>query len=204
MTKETLLETAQRLIESGNLNLHDKTYNHIIGGEEETLTIESLQFFYKDDLNEIAALAVLDGSIRLDEPNPWRPMSEFPFEDVPIDVKDASGAIIRNVINAGGFIELADKPLVTLGNTTDYTHWRIHEPDANPWRSVEDEEPPKDGTCILVYGSLLNEPKTVVWCDLNKGWRLALADLGFEGTKSLILEYPFTHWMPLPAPPVVL
>jgi hypothetical protein len=76
--------------------------------------------------------------------------------------------------------------------------------EPNPWRSVEDEEPPKDGTCILVYGSLLNEPKVVVWCCLNKGWRLAIADLGFEGTKSLILEYPFTHWMPLLAPPIVL
>jgi hypothetical protein len=65
MTNETLALIAQRLIEMGKLNLEAKTYH--CSTNDETLTLDSLREFYKHDLNEIAALAVLDGSILIDK-----------------------------------------------------------------------------------------------------------------------------------------
>lgn len=80
------------------------------------------------------------------------------------------------------------------------TAQRLVDESIPAWRDVKKHEPPKD-TPILVYGELLNEAKVVIWCELNKGWRLAVADLGNSIKRALILEYEFTHWMPCPEPP---
>jgi hypothetical protein len=57
-----------------------------------------------------------------------------------------------------------------------------------------DEEPPKDGTILVVlYGE---QYATVFYCTLERKW---LFDL-----ERLEASAEFTHWMPLLAPPVVL
>ena len=196
---ETLKEIAKTLVE--NVDFEAKTYRCYFGIDDDhkDMTIEDLQQCissnsFLDDIHQLleflVGLALLDGTIVLEDANPWRLMSESPFEDVPIDIKEGNGAVHLNVINAGGFISSADKPLTNRGALNDYSHWRLHVSPPNPWRSVEEQEPPKDKSFIghKAKGVL---PHTIHWHASRKTFVIT----------STHLEAEFTHWMPQPEPP---
>ncbi len=63
------------------------------------------------------------------------------------------------------------------------------------WQPIETA--PKD-TKVLVYVPRLQEITVAYlaeyYCDGDWGWH-------YEGAEALTIDFPVTHWMPLPAPP---
>jgi len=204
---ETLKEIAKTLVE--NVDFEAKTYRWYFGIDDDhtDMTMEVLQQCissnnFLDDIHQLmefmVALALLDGTIVLDDANPWRLMSESPFEDVPLDIKEGNGAVHLNVINAGGFIESVDHPLSIRGAVRDYSHWRLHVPDPNPWRRIEDEEPPKDESFFLVRGYRFHFGAGVTPVCLAH-WDGEFRS--FDGAGNGRALKSFTHWMPQPELP---
>ena len=68
------------------------------------------------------------------------------------------------------------------------------------WQPIETA--PKDGTGVLLYRNMpfssgeVYEVVSVYWAEWLENWRAC-------GTEEVVDQYgePFTHWMPLPAPP---
>lgn len=66
------------------------------------------------------------------------------------------------------------------------------------WISVEDELP-KKGTSVLIFSSGWNEPMIGYY----KAWNWQRKTHMFHSYTDNSTWYNVTHWMPLPAPPVV-
>ncbi len=115
----------------------------------------------------------------------YHPVNEYPYRDEPWEQATTVAAVDP--------VGESDHDRSTRGSESSSTRRAPHPQEAEtpPWQPIETA--PKDGTMILAIEPKNKQRRLVVY---HEDWCMWLSVPGR-------IQVRATHWMPLPAPPVV-